>query len=295
MPVPERDEVRNRLLNLFPKDAVHESPHVDEQKKKADAIEDVVDNVGDHELCDFVATNFGRLHQYVYLFEWNPPEDDLEPDQFFSEEPIQTTQQEDEIHHYYLLDHIYSLVTESSNRDPSIQREQLRFSRPVKVVIADDHLRVNFTTMQKSPSAYVDEDCNVITSSPHPKTKTLLEANFLSTTGIVGHVHRMDINRGIKELWDRDDIDAPRVKYKRAVATSKDMMDEDLTVKEDDPDLYDELQDKPLFNTTFLLVGDNSCTKYFVADPTKGTIIFRRYSSTRDCIDNVVREIVEAN
>lgn len=288
MPVPEARRLHIRLLNLYPATTVKDHRHVTEPGTKDDAIEAVVDNSEDvEELLEFVVTYFGRLHQHVYVFRWDGEE--LDPEAPFNEPPIRTVAEDDERHHYYLLRRTYELVL-----DDPLEYSQLDFSWPVKIVEAPDHLRVHFTIMAKSPAAYVGGDRGIVRAIPHPKEDSLLEG-LQMTAGIGEHASLMDLNRGVKALWDADEIDSPAVKYKRARATSKDVMDEEFLVKADDPERYRELWDKPLFKTTFVFLGEDDCVDYFNIDPSNGKVTFRRYSATDDCVDNVIRTIVEAN
>ena len=63
----------------------------------------------------------------------------------------------------------------------------------------------------------------------------------------------------------------------------------------DDHDLYEELATDPLYQTTFRFMGESPCIDYFDTEPTNGTIMFRRYSSSSECVDGVIRKIIEAN
>lgn len=289
MGVPESTDVRNRLLGLFPAATVHEYHDDADATTKDAAIEAVVERLDEEGLSRLVVASFGLLHQHVFLFHWEPPEDEgLNPSEIFDEEPVRENDVGREHHYYYLLERNYQLYL-----DP-LEKDELVFSWPIKVVTADDHVRVHFTIMAKSPSAYVNDNKTVVKSIPYPDEDKLLD-DFHATDGLIGRAHRMDINRGIKALWDVDDIDSPNVKYKREKATSKDVMDESFTVKQDDPELYEALENKALFKTQFLLTVDDPCARYFVVNPSKGKVTFRRYSSTTDCVDSVIRRIIEAN
>ena len=173
--------------------------------------------------------------------------------------------------------------------DTPLERHSVTFAWPVKLVASPDHVRIHFTIMAKKPQAYALDDRVVVKSAQEPTEGDLL-SEFLPATG-----RPLDLNRGIKALWDADAFDAPAVRYKRARATSVEVMDEAFTVKRDDPDRYAELTDKPLYTTTFTFTGEDACIKYFVADPTQGRLVFRRYSSSTNCVDDVIGRILAAN
>ena len=288
MPIEDRD-VRKRLLELFPAETIRASTLVSEAMTKAKRIMAVVDSADLGDIRDFVATNFGRLHQHVYIFEPDPA-DGLAPNLTapFGADPFKVTVEGNERHHFYLLPLTYALVLEEP-----LEHRDLLFAWPLKVVVAPTHVRIHFTIMAKSPRAHVGDGRSVLKSTPRPTERDLL-AEFPEPPGLA-RPGPLDLNRGIKALWAADVFDAPAVLYKRERATSKEVMDEAFTVKEDDPALYAQLADKPLYQTTFQFRGEDPCIKYFTADPTQGSLVFRRYSSSNDCVDGVIRRLLAAN
>ena len=173
--------------------------------------------------------------------------------------------------------------------DAPLERHRLVFAWPLKVVVAPDHVRFHFTIMAKKPQAYLGDGRRVVQSVQRPTEDSLL-AQSRHATG-----RPMDINLGIKTLWNANLFDAARVQYKRARATSTEVMDEAFTVKRDDPGRYARLVNKPLYQTTFMFTEREPCIKYFVAAPTQGKLTFRRFSSSNNCVDDVIRTIIAAN
>ena len=277
-------EVRERLLDLFPAATIQQFPQVREKMTKADGIAAVAQDAEVTDVREFAATMFGYLHQHVHVFHRDPANDRPNVPMPFGVAPFTSTTAEQEHHYFYLVPLIYELVL-----DAPLERHSVTFAWPVKVVVALDHIRIHFTIMAKKPQAYAADGRVVVSSAQEPTERDLLGEFHL------GIGHPLDLNLGIKALWDADVFDAPAVRYKRSRATSLEVMDEAFTVKRDDPQRYAELADKPLYNTTFTFTGENACIKYFVADPTHGGLAFRRYSSSTDCVDDVVRRILAAN
>ena len=277
-------EVRQRLLDLFPAVTIQQFPLVRDKMTKAEAIAAVAHGAEATDVLDFVGTAFGHLHQHVHVFPRDPALDRPDAPMPFGVAPFTATIEGDEYHYFYLVPLIYQLVL-----DTPLEHHSVTFAWPVKLVVAFDHVRIHFTIMAKKPQAYAAEGRVVLRSAHEPTERDLL-ADFGSVTG-----RPLDFNRGIKALWDADVFDAPAVRYKRARATSQEVMDEAFTVKRDDPDRYAELADKQLYNTIFVFSGKKTCIKYFVADPTQGKLVFRRYSSSTDCVDDVVRRILAAS
>lgn len=276
-------EVRERLLDLFPAATIQKFPQVREKMTKAEGIAAVAQDAAVTDVREFASTMFGYLHQHVHVFHRDPASGRPSVPMPFGVAPFTSTAAGQEQHYFYMVPLIYELVL-----DAPLEHHSVTFAWPLKVVVALDHVRIHFTIMAKKPQAYA-ADGRVVVSSAHKPTDRDLLGEFLS----IGHP--MDLNRGIKALWDADVFDAPAVRYKRSRATSLEVMDEAFTVKRDDPQRYAELADKPLYNTTFTFTRENACIKYFVADPTQGKLAFRRYSSSTDCVDDVVRQILAAN
>jgi hypothetical protein len=73
-------------------------------------------------------------------------------------------------------------------------------------------------------------------------------------------------------------------------------MDEELGIKENDPDLYEVLVESPVFNAMFQLSPDRGHHVSVVSvDRSRGYIAFPRYSDTPGDTDFVVREILRRN
>lgn len=287
MPI-QQVEVRARLLDIFPAETLQVFPQVTEKMTKADAIAAVVGGASLPALRGFVQANFGRLHQHVYIFEkqgGNPA-----PDVPFGVAPFGTETRGQESHYFFLLPLTYGLILEGP---AGIVRADLPFAWPVKIVVAPDHVRAHFAIMAKSPQAHVGAAQTVIRSTPSPTEKDLL-ADFPTSLGFPG-CGPLDLNKGIKALWANDEIDAPVFQYKRSKSTAREVMDEGFLVKRDDPNRYAELVADPLYQTTYKFMGATPCIEYFLANPTNGTVDFRKFSDTEGCVDDVLGKILGAN
>jgi hypothetical protein len=284
MPIGSR-VVRERLLDLFPAEAIQAFPEVRDKMTKAEAAAAVAKGADADDVRNFVASNFGRLHQHVYFFEPGLTNGVINANPPYGVAPFRTGKKSEERSYFYLLRLAYDLVL-----DNPLEKETLAFAWPLKVVVAPNHSRLHLTIMAKSLSGYMPEDRSVLKTLQRPTERDLLN-EFRQSFGW----QRLDLNRGIKALWDTGEFDAPSVQYKRPRSITTNVMDEDFTVRAHDPERYIELLDKPLFQTTFRFLGDEPCIGYFVADPTNGSLVFRRYSTSNDCIDDVVRRILAAN
>ena len=144
--------------------------------------------------------------------------------------------------------------------------------------------------MNKKPEAYVTGGRHVVRSRREPADRDLLE-EFYPTSGDCV----LDLNRGIKTLWDANEYDAPSVQYRRSRSTLRQIMDEEFTIKRDDPKTYADLIGKPLGTTRLIITQEDPCIRYFVTDPTQGRLTFHVHSLSSDCIDEFSRKIIAAN
>lgn len=277
-------EVLERILDLFPADTLREFEQATEKKTKAEAISAVVAGYENEGVLGFIANNFGRLHQHVYVF---PRSGAVRLADSFGA-PFGVREDAGETHSHYLVELTHHLVVE-----PPLERIQVEFAWPIKVVEAPAHVRIHLTIMSRSPKSYVGDERTIVSAKQVPEERELVEL-FRLSPGVDG-VAALDVNRGIKALWDADQFDAPSVQYKRARSTAKDVMDEDFTVKEHDPALYELLRDKPLFGTTFRFGHGDPCISYFYVQPTDGFFGFRRFASSNECVDDVIRSVLENN
>jgi len=230
----ERRVMRRRLLQLFPKATLDSFPAAINKKNKTEMVDAVVDSATIDDIIRFVRDRFGRLHQHTHIFE----PDDRIAEALDDVVPLGATSLESpvtvrgELHSTYILPLDYNLILGNP-----LQEHTIRFPWPFKVVAASDHCRIHFTIMAKDIKAHMEGDRPIEKVTQRPTRLELLRA-FPSTLGL-SHVTPLDFNRGIKDLWENNDIfDARNVKHKRVRATSRDVMDGTYTIKRDDPVLF---------------------------------------------------------
>lgn len=287
----EEREMRRRLLQLFPKATLDSFPAAINKKNKTEMVEAVVDSATTDDINGFVRDRFGRLHQHTHIFE---PDDRIVA-ALDEAVPFGATLLESpatvrgEQHRTYILPLDYNLILGNP-----LEERTIRFPWPFKIVAAPDHCRIHFTIMAKDIRAHMKDDRPVEKVTQQPTRHELLRV--LPSALDLDYMTPLDLNKGIKDLWENNDIfDARNVKHKRVRATSKDVMDGSYTVKRDDPVLFRELMGRPLFETAFVLWPEHQFTKYFLANPTKGILSFRCYSEKSGNIDEFVRRILGVN
>lgn len=105
----------------------------------------------------------------------------------------------------------------------------------------------------------------------------------------------LDVNRGIKYIWDNDIIDSPRVRAKKPRSTSQETMDAGLYLKREEPQRYAELIQDPLLKAIFYCMQrPEELGRKFVCDATNGRFSFTSYSQPL-VIENVIRLVLQHN
>ena len=130
----------------------------------------------------------------------------------------------------------------------------------------------------------------VITAVRHVDEKQTVRA--LNELGF----HPIDLNKGVKALWANDLMDAFRVRFKKPFSTATEVMDEERGIKQNNPQLYDEVQKLPLFDTLFRVrpTHDTSVSNFHV-NPTIGRVAFSSYTDDAGDTDELVAEILTSN
>ena len=73
----------------------------------------------------------------------------------------------------------------------------------------------------------------------------------------------------MKALWDEDYMDSFRTKFKKPKSLATEYMDEELGIKKNNPELYEELKFSVMFVTNFQIEpGAGSCVEDFAVDQT---------------------------
>ena len=68
-----------------------------------------------------------------------------------------------------------------------------------------------------------------------------------------------------------------------------------INIASDDPEMYEEIKDKPLFATLFKWLGSHIGLDHFTVDPTAGQLTFSTFSALEMGAAHVVREIRRRN
>jgi hypothetical protein len=172
-------------------------------------------------------------------------------------------------------------------RNP-LEEVELTFLWPIRCDVTETCVILRMVVMERNPSNYFDRECYLQKRTPE-------EQEILETLEGQG-LHPLDLHKGIKALWAQGFMDSPKTQYKKPRSSAQEVMDEGLGIRENEPALYDLLQQSTLFTTTFVIPEASNChVQLFRSDPSRGFLHFPRYSEGGGDTDEVVQKVLANN
>jgi hypothetical protein len=229
----------------------------------------------------FLDTNLGRCRIHVYVF--TQPDGGSDPLKAIPDAEVLAAREGGKTL-LVLTKAVFNVFV----RDP-VEEASVEFLWPMRLEQKDNLLIISFVVLERNPCVYYEErDCYQI-------------ARGLDERGIVANLEgqgfqRVDLHAGIKQLWEENLIDSFKTKYRKPTSTATEHMDEELGIKQHNPQLYELLQTATLFGTHFQIDPQWKCdVEVFVADPSVGYLAFPRYAEGAGDADAVVTKILESN
>ncbi len=271
---------RKRLLELFPAKNLRSTfqPKGTKEEICFAAASDQSDGQIQR-VAKFVDDHFSCCKQHVYVFSGD--QNVALPDAIADGEKVLDGPLRDgSVHALYMSRVRYEVVL----RDP-LEETTLDFLWPIKIESRPPYLAVRFVVLEKNASSYFDRPTYVAGKSLNEK---------LILNGIVAGLNSADINKGIKKLWSDGVIDSTRGLFKKAHSTTEEIMDEEMGIKANNPDLYAIMQEAPLYTTLFEVTDENNSVHEFSTDPSRGIVGFSSYSEQGDT-DGILQQIIANN
>jgi hypothetical protein len=280
-------KVAQRLLELYPLDTLRA-----EYGEKGDTEQVTNAIVAKHTIADIKSDCLrlmGHCRQHLYFFE-HPLKAGQLPNQFFGhnvEEKQVVTETADCIDQEYLLRLSYEFVEVVGQ---TAKPRSLWLWWPVKIVVSPKLLQVRVTIMERDTrlgkGIYYDsrsiDDQGILLS---------VRAGF----GAGVPVLPLDINKGVKALWDaKDMIDSSFAAHKTANSIDTSEMDTGRTIKKDAPDKYKKMLSEPLRKSVFRSEID-TLPYAFATEPCAGRIAVRRYNEDENAVSQLIQEILKRN
>jgi hypothetical protein len=282
-------DILARLLRLFPVKKIKDN--WEKKGNKDDLVADIAGKSSASSIYNFAEQNSGLTKQLICVRRnEKTPIKDL-PDAVLSSAAWSCSDTKpSRAQYFYLVDLIYNVILQ----DP-LEKTELRFKWPVKVVFEKNYLLIYITLMEQNVKTYYPDNRSAIVSSKD-KDEDDIVREICRTLKIDFDDSAVDLNKGIKFLWDQDLFDAFNTKFKKSTSTSSEAMDKGKLLKRDNPKDYATLVSRPLLKTGFqFLKKSDNYPNHFVANPTFGEIWIPTYSETTNISENVIREILKHN
>ncbi|MGB8193107.1 MAG: hypothetical protein WCF67_14360 [Chitinophagaceae bacterium] len=281
-------DLMKRLLHLLPVQSIKDEYHL---TGNAEAIiENLTNNQTQTNLRNFIFRHSSITRQNVYIFELNKNfyRQGFNAANFpFTVENPRTEQGQFVFHclprtiyHVYLSNPVIT--------------DELHFLHPVTVKITNRTLIIHFTKLVKNISHYYPED-RVARKSKQENTEEEILSRIKQFFAAY-NPQALDINVGVKHLWDIDDVDCYKIQWRRQFSSATEVMDGTLTFKERYPNDYQQIIQTPLVKTVFkCLRTDDYLCKEFTTDPENGLISTNQFADNINQVSNVISTILTNN
>jgi hypothetical protein len=281
-------DLLKRLLHLYPIKIIKD--HFQETGNANDVIEVVTGNKTGLAIKTFASNSYLYTRQNIYLYKLGRNFNSADIDEDFPFK-IESSSQSTNEYSYFLLPKTTFTVYLSNPTD----KEDLIFYQPVMIRFVNKVLAIHFTKLNKNEKYYYPEN-----RSPKKSSSTQIEDDILGD--IIKHfqtiytITSLDINTGIKYIWDKDSIDCVKIQWRLPHSVNTATMDETLTFKEKYPDEYENITLRPLGKTNFIyLKDDESLCAGFTVDPSEGYISITSFPKHPNQVTNVISEILTNN
>lgn len=276
-----------RLLKGFPVASL--KSHFNEKiNLQRDLINKVLDSNSYSIINDFVFQNFNFLKQHIYFFEsnntiniapWKPFPSSYIGNYTINNKPTSNS----------LLEVNYKVF------DIKVGAEvDFNFLVPIQIRKIKSYTIISINTLERDLSSYFSYKV-FVNSKTGKKDKDILQQIKDSLSGGTSIIP-LDLNKGIKHLWEIDKVDAKQVQFKNSNSKRTEVMDEDGLYKKVYPSEYQNIKNKPLDRNVFKIL-DNIDGKIdiFTADASKGIITISNYPKSASSVFNIVDEIINNN
>jgi len=277
-------EILKRALEKFP--VAYLKDHFDLNMSKDQLINHVILTSGETVVRDFIYNNFGMLKQHVYLFELNnaiPSGFNFRGLTIYSD--TTTTSGTRIIYTSYYTEHsVYNFATDT--------KDTIKFLVPCKIVINRNRLAIHLNIQENQPSSYFSDKVRSLGKTIDDK-HILENIKGLLPSGT--SVTSLDLNRGLKYLWEHDEIDGRFVGRRENESHVNETMDEDKLFKVTYPDKYNEVKTKVLTKLNFRSLNSSILISKFVTKPVEGFVSFNIFPQTITSIDDIIDLILQHN
>lgn len=283
-------DVARRLIQLIPLEILKKEYGIKGSSSKV--YDDIIAGHTVADLKEDALRLFGHSRQHIYFFKHSATPGKHDRAFFDSNVEFQNlalaTAEQLEIE--YLLKLQLKFV--EVNNQTATHRE-VRYWWPVKVLLHRNILQIRLVIMEMSQRS--KNGLHFDGRSIDDQQIVDLVTNSLRR---YSPVEPLDLNKGIKYLWDKDIVDGLHVAHKKAKSAEISYMDAGFTFKKQYPAQYKGLVAEPLTKTTFIFLDaakNPSLPNGFAAEPTKGYLAFHRLQEDAGAVDSLVKLILDNN
>lgn len=278
-------ELLKRLLDLHSVKTLREFFPDQNATSKDQIIESILSDVPRGTARATCLENISLTKQHVYIFNLKPRLSAGPNWQFIHQAPDLVLGSLD---HIYLIRVKYPVFLGRGNQ---VEKGFVEFDWPVRIYVANKKLYVLITVLERD-IRHVDSD---IINYGKRDVEEVDIINMINTK-LQMNLAPLDLNKGVKHLWDNDIIDSKFVRFKNQYSTSTEAMDEDFTTKVKYPQKFEEIMRTPMNRTIFKVLKDESeLGSIFMVEPSAGKLAFSNYPLTSQQVYNVIERIIRFN
>lgn len=280
-------EIDKRLLKAFSVESLRVVFNLTESKERQAGLLNIISRsytTGD--LYNIVFKHFSLLKQYVYLYEFKGALND----EWLDKHPSFISKQK--INNSYSIFNLLIPVTYEGFNKTQRDVQEFIFLVPVQIHKKKTILSIHINLLERDIATITSDK---ILSPRRDINDEKILASIIPYAN-PSHLYKYDLNKGIKKLWHENEIEAMKVKFKKAKSTSQEVMDEsDFGIKKEMPKEYAELIKTPIRQTTFRLLEKKNLVHFFVVDPTTGVFNFSVYPPYLNGINDLIDLVVKNN
>jgi hypothetical protein len=281
-------DLMKRLLHLLPVQKIKDEYELTGNGE--DIIEQVTGNQTQIALKNFVLRNFAITRQNINLYELNAPFAHAN----FNANNFPFSVENPRMENDSFIFHFFSKTVIQVYLSNPVVSDELHFLRPITIKIIGNRLIIHFTKLVKNISHYFPHERLARKVSEQNEEEDILDDVLAFFAAY--HPQPLDINVGVKHLWEINDVDCYKIQWRKAFSSATEVMDGTMTFKERYPAEYAQITQTPLVKTVFkYLLNDDYLCKEFTTDPENGQISINQFSQDSNQVNNFVSKILGNN
>lgn len=242
-------------------------------------------NNTDISIQKFVNDNFNLLHQHIRVYEINHRISS-------SFKKIMDGECINYAHNTNTTEWTYLHKTQVHYYDTDKDsKAHIEFLVPVRILNRGKKLLIQYNTFARDIKSYFNYTIYVDRmGNPENEIMENINHNFSNP------IFKLDLNKGVKYLWENDVIDAVIVKNRESKSIRQERMDESFTYKKSYPDAWVDLMKTPIQKTRFIsLIQSKIPLNHFECNPSDGFVGVSIHANTNNEVIDLLNLILRHN